>query len=470
MKLLMLFFVFIGLIVRNIHLSKVLFYDWDEGMYAQIAREVIKNKSLFTTFNGHLWLDKPPLSHALIAGSFLVFGQTEFWSRFIFIIVAMTLLILTFLVAQKIARSLKAKPFDSIIASLLAVLTLAGSPTFLERTTLLNTDTLVAVSWMGYFLCWDSYWGKLFFLILGVWSKSILGFYPLVIEILYWIFILKKRPQNIFRTTLLFVLPSLWYIAGILKYGQLFLYEHFTSQVFKRLTVPIELHFGGKYYYFQYLWEKLHIIILIILASYIYFAVTTLKERKKINWTLTLPLLAPLPFLLLLTFMKTKIYWYVIIFLPFLTLSLTYLYLTLNNKILCIGLVTIISVFFLINFLPETYFLKTNYQPPEKIALALCLAKQSPTTLGILVDEQERKNRNFLEAAHYDTTSSFYYGGSPSFVYYSQKKVHFYYDPSDFTLHYREYPLLVFTKQDATMNLSKFKVVCETEHWLAIVK
>jgi len=61
------FTIILGLIVRNYNLAKVLFYDWDEGMYAQIAKEIIKNKSLFTTFNGQVWLDKPPLVHGLIS-------------------------------------------------------------------------------------------------------------------------------------------------------------------------------------------------------------------------------------------------------------------------------------------------------------------------------------------------------------------------------------------------------------------
>ncbi len=483
MVLITFLFILAGLIVRNIHLAHVLFYDWDEGMYAQIAQEILKNKSLFTTFNGHIWLDKPPLSHALIAIIFSVFGRSEFWSRMIFVFFGFVLLILTYLLAKKIGSALfpKIKKLDLIVASIIPVATVAGSAIFLERSTILNTDVMVAVTWLGYFYFWDNFWLKLAFLTFGVFSKSVLGFYPLLIEIVYWL--LHRKKINMRRILLIIVIPSLWYIAGLIKYKWFFINEHFLSQVFKRLTVPIELHFGGKFYYFSYLWDKLGIISLIILIAYLLLIVNLVWQYfngrvsiKNRQWLLYLFLLSPLPFIFLLTIMKTKIYWYVIIFLPLISLSLSYLYLQIKNTFLRFSLLTIIALFFIINFLPQTYLLSSQYEIPENIKLALCLAKLPQKSMGLLVDQQERKNRNFLEAAHYDTTSSFYYGGSPSFVFYSQKHIDFYYDPVKFVREFTKNPLIVVSKSDLNadsrlqQSLKTWQTTCQTGSWASFSK
>jgi len=460
-------FIGIGLIIRNLGLSPILFYDWDEGMYAQIAREILKNKTLFTTFNGHVWLDKPPLVHSLIALVFSIFGQSEFWARMIMVITSLLLLVLVYLLSKKIVKS----------APLLPVLILAASPIFLERATMLNSDIFVAVAWLGYFLFWDNYWVKLFFLTLGVWSKSVLGFYPLLIDIFYlslkWLIFPKKRNldlKKILKGTFLILLPSLWYFAGIIKYGRFFIENHFLSQVLKRLYVPIELHFGNKFFYFEYLWNNLGIINLLFLAAYVLIAFNLIKSWRREGvegvQQSTLIFLSPLPFLALLTLMKTKITWYVIIFLPFLTLLLPYLC-SKVKAVFKIGITIIVVVYFLINFIPQTFLLKIQYELPPKLALAKCLSKIKGDKIAFLVDLEERKVRNFLEAAHYDTTSSFFYGGSPSFVYYVQKKVDYFYDPVAFSQQKNNYPLIVVSKNDWD---KKNVIICKSDNWLGLVK
>lgn len=464
-----------GLIIRNIHLSRVLFYDWDEGMYAQIAQEIINNKSLFTTFNGHIWLDKPPLIHSLISLVFLIIGNSEFWARMLMVVGSFSLLILTYLLAKKISKK-------NTIASLLPVAVLAASPIFLERATLLNSDIFIAISWLGYFLFWDKYWAKLFFLTLGVWSKSVLGFYPLIFELVDWSIKylvlrqqLKLNFKKIGQCFLFILIPSLWYIAGTIKFGWFFIENHFLSQVFKRLYVPIELHFGNKFFYFSYLWQNLGLINILFVLAYLLIVINFRRDFKKEKFSY-LVFLVPLPFLALLTLMKTKITWYVIIFLPFLALLTTYLYVKI--KPLAIRLVILIGIiiYFLVGFIPQTFFLKSNYFPPDKLKLAQCLSQAKGGTVGFLVDEEERKVKNFLEAAHYDTTSSFLYGGSPSFVYYVQKKIDYYYNIDDFIKNNGNYKIIALSKEDIEKNsrlqsvIAGQKTKCVYGQWVGIVK
>lgn len=496
MVLITFLFTLSGLIIRNFHLTSTLFYDWDEGMYAQIASEILKNKSLFTTFNGQIWLDKPPLVHFLIAFVFSIFGRSEFWARMLMVLASFILLTITYLLARKIglAFTKKTSHKEIVVASLLPILTLAASPIFLERTTTLNSDLFVAIGWIGYFLFIDSYWPKLFFLTLGVWSKSVLGFYPLLIDVLNWLakqFLSPSRSKSqtltinkVLKGLLFIIIPCLWYISGLIKFGSFFINNHFLSQVFKRLYVPIELHFGNKFFYLSYLYKNLtYINILFIIAYTMIFIdlLVTFKEKRfnilhSSKWPAYLILFFPLPFLLLLTIMRTKITWYVVIFLPFLTLLLPYLYLKIKSPILKLGFVIMVLVYFFQNFIPQTFLLKNSYSPPEKLSLAKCLSKIDVNKIGFLVDEQERKNRNFLEAAHYDTTSSFYYGGSPSFVFYAQKNIDYYYNIDDFIKNNHQYKVIVLSEDDFKKNINlslivrREKISCRTNNWLGIVK
>jgi 4-amino-4-deoxy-L-arabinose transferase-like glycosyltransferase len=486
-------FIFIGLTVRNLHLSSVPFYDWDEGMYAQIAKEIISNKSIFTTFNGQVWLDKPPLAHILVSGTFLLFGLSEFWARMSMVVLAFILLILTYLSAKKLfslISSSKAQPAEELMASLIPVLILASSPVFMDRSAILNSDTLIAIGWMGYLLYRNQYWLKLFFLTLGVWSKSVLGLYPLFIDAGITLFkkIILPKPQkqifNIRKKILFLLLPSLWYIAGLLKYGQGFIYNHFQSQVLKRISVPIELHIGNKFYYLVYLWEKMGLMNVLFVVGYILFLINVsiriFKEKKKFfdekNILIISLLCAPAPFFIFLTFMKTKIYWYVIMFFPFICLSTLYIFIFLKKKVYKMLFFTGVVVYFLFSFSSQTFFSKTLNDSTERIDLAKCIAKTPYDKVAFLVDDDERKIRNVLEAAHYDTTSSFFYGGSPSFVYYIQRKVDYFYFVEDFIQKYRQYPLLIISKKDIQNNLIlpslylNKKIICNNNNWLTIVQ
>lgn len=54
---------------------------WDEGIYAEIAREMLHGNASVPTWNFHPWFEKPPLLFWLTAALFRAFGVTEFWAR-----------------------------------------------------------------------------------------------------------------------------------------------------------------------------------------------------------------------------------------------------------------------------------------------------------------------------------------------------------------------------------------------------
>lgn len=481
-------FIFAGLIVRNVHLSSVLFSDWDEGMYAQIAEEILKNKSIFTTFNHQIWLDKPPLLHSLIAFSFSIFGRSEFYARMIAVVFAVALLVLLYFLSKKIMRQLFR--YDIPIAHLIPVLIVAGSPIYLERATMLNTDIIIAVSWLGFFLYQDKLIYKAIFLIIGVWSKSVLGFYPLIVEFVSRLFthflgfknkntVNKTSPDkfNVIKYLTVLTVASFWYILGILKYGKYFIDVHFADQVLKRVYTPIELHFGNKYYYFQYLIDQLGFVNLFFICGYLLILFDFFNRLRKkglgiVNstaWASFIVLFAPVPFLLFLSIGKTKIYWYVIIFFPLIALTLSYLYLRIQNSIIRSIFTILALLYFSVNFMNQTFLMKINYSVPDRIRLAQCLNKMPGDNVAFLVDDDERKIKNVLEAAHYQTQSSFYYGGSPSFVFYLNKKMDYFYNIEDFITKKSQYPLIAYSVKDQNKLMIKTKPVCQYGDWLGYI-
>jgi hypothetical protein len=92
-------------------------------------------------------------------------------------------------------------------------------------------------------------------------------------------------------------------------------------------------------------------------------------------------------------------------------------------------------------------------------------------TVAFLVDEQERKNMNVMKAANINISTSFDYGGTPRFIYYSKKNVKFFYDLETFEETADRYPLAVITAEDYlklktvdTFGSSRVKE-CEIDNW-----
>jgi hypothetical protein len=243
----------------------------------------------------------------------------------------------------------------------------------------------------------------------------------------------------------------------------------------KRVLVPIELHFGDKYYYLNVMWENFNYLVIPMVIGYLLLAHDMLRKlwKKKLaitesrDWYYYLVLSAALPFFVFLNIGKSKLYWYMTFLLPFFCLIFSYLYLKIPNRIIRVVLILVLIYPFITTFYNRTYAFKTTYVPTERLDAAACISKQQGNTVAVLVGEEERKIKNFLEAAQYQTNSSFLYGGSPSFVYYSNKKIQYYYDVDIFMKEYTKYPLYTMLPADYEAHKDVFidKEVCSNPGW-----
>ena len=55
--------------------------NWDEGIYAEISREMLSSNPLVPHWNYQPWFEKPPLMPWITAIFFRLFGINEFWAR-----------------------------------------------------------------------------------------------------------------------------------------------------------------------------------------------------------------------------------------------------------------------------------------------------------------------------------------------------------------------------------------------------
>lgn len=505
--LLLFLFIGIGLLIRSYALKDTYFVDWDEGIYATISQEMLQNKTFATTFRGETWINKPPVTHILLAGFFAVIPNNEFAGRFFMAIVAFIVAGFTWIVTKRTMNNLlgdrlhRLPQWERDIAYILPVLVMFSTPLFLERTTQLNTDVFLVMAWLGYFVWRDSYWARVFFVALGTMSKSLLGLYPLGFELL----MLRRKSftrKGVFRGIGLVVISLLWHIYNYIKFGEYFLTAHVYDQVVSRLVEPIELHFGGRLYYPELTVQNFSILLIVIIGGYMLVAHDILglsvKDEVKKLWKNALNvwnsqkrfdyliLVSALPFYILLLFVQSKVAWYLASAIPLMSIVISYVFIRISHKILRMGLLFVILGMFIYRFVPATFTFTSESNPSDLIKAAECLKKYDIKNLGQLVNHDERSRRNFLEAGHLYTATSFIYGGSPSLAYYLNRDYTVEYNFEDFASEYEKYDGFLISRHDLTVTdpsmtdeertefenelRNKYERVCNTYDWKGFIR
>jgi 4-amino-4-deoxy-L-arabinose transferase-like glycosyltransferase len=475
----------VALILRLQQQSIIPLYDWDESIYAQVAYEISQNDSLLLSYNGNPWLEKPPLYLGLLALIFEFAGRNEVLLRGINIGFAILLTVLLYFLNRKILATLYEKELKTVPALAqmlfysLPAFFLFASPAFTSRTVTVNVDLILATGWIGFFLFSGRWLLQVVFLLFGVLSKSLFGFYSLAI------YALIQLPKLSFRTfgylAGLAVIGMAWYLIMLAIYGSQFVQIHFVDHLFRRFSDPIELKFGGRLYYAIGLWNDYGPVLLAILASYGFLLVELLRDIKKHSrsfftssrWEAYCILFAPLLFLALLTMSKTKIIWYLIPLYPLLALAPAAALGSLlrYQKKAVAGVAAIMALGLSVLFYRNTILYTAFPDNTTRVQLAECMEQVPGDSVAFFVDEQERKNMVAMKSANINISTSFDYGGTPRFIYYSKKKVDFFYTFESFEQAADKYPLAVITAEDYL----KLKTVdqfgssrikeCEFDNW-----
>ena len=408
------------------------FYDWDESLYIQTGNEMIQNNYYyFPMWQGEPWLDKPPLVpllYASIARAFY-FIPPEISTRLFTLVISIFLLSFIYILYNKI--------FKDQVLSTLAIATTAFTPIFLQRAQVVNLDSFLLFGWLGYILFFDRKFLSLFFLFIAVFSKSLIGFYPVFAVAAYYIYIymLKKVSKKEFKKAFfkLFThsfLLTAWFAAMFISFGNKFWQQHIIESHFRRITSSIEFHFGQRTFYLDLVRDQygfLLIFAILGLASFIYWLWKNKFDASKIFYGLYL-----LPWFLFLNVTKTKIFWYFYPAIPqfgFFTAAAGLLLKKNKWLYLTFSILLVLSIGYKA-FVTDNFF-GTYYSKEEPHYILSLYAKSQCDELNVLLNEQSRKSFDELDKQGLLITTTKWWGSHPSIVYYFGKKVNFLYSENE---------------------------------------
>ncbi len=408
------------------------FYDWDESIYMEAGREMFTRQSFIPLWEGKAWLEKPPLVPLLYAGiAQIPFVKPEISTRIFTLILSVITLFFAYVWIYKLTKS-------DIISNSVVFLT-ALTPIFLQRAQIVNTDVFLFLGWLGYLLFYANFWLGLFFLVIGVGSKSILGLFPLLMISLYQFylfFFIKHKNKKQFLATLktaviqvLFL--SIWYLVMFLVFKGEFWKVHFSEHLFDRVTSSIESHFGTRTFYIELIGQQFPIIWILGIFGLIIFLYQYLY--KKFNSKKLFLGFFFAPWFIFLNLTKTKIVWYLYPALSQIAFFIAYpLTLLKRSKYLSVAVLIFFLLFMgYLNFYQSNFF-KAHYSTENQYYQTAVLAGSQCSNLYILVDSGTRNTNNVLTQMHLTISTTDWYGNHPQMAYYFGKYTLFYYNKVQF--------------------------------------
>ncbi len=422
MKKHLILFIFI-FVFTSLHFYKVIshvtpFFDWDEGIYAQVGREMISEKSyLVPLWQGKVWLDKPPLPPLVYGLAGLIPIAPEITMRMVSVVLSAIVLILFYVFAYRVSGSAVVAIVSTVITSFL--------PPFIQRTQVLNVDVFLLIGWFGYVLFYKKRVTGALFLLIGTLSKSLLGFFPAVMIIFYetYTYLTHSKKKDIYsfrydlQNIILHIGVSLiWFIWMFGEYRGEFIQYHFLDSHLKRVTASIEQHFGQRTFYIdiiveQFKWFLIPALISIGVIGYDFF----IKKNKATAYAVIF-----IPWFIFLNLTKTKIAWYIYPVLPQFALLTVYWVRYIKTDSLKIVFAGLILILFFKYNTPITAFLTTDYSKWEDYQRVAQDAKTvGCTSLDVLVDKTTRESYATLKSMDLVINTTTWWGNHPSIAYYA---------------------------------------------------
>lgn len=418
-------------VVLSLHLFKVIsdvrpFFDWDEGIYAQVGREMIREKSyLVPLWQGKAWLDKPPLPPLVYGLMTYIPLQPEVTMRIVSVLISGVALTLLYLFSFRVSAS--------VLVSLLTVLMTSYLGPFLQRTQVLNVDVFLLIGWLGYALFYRRLYLGVFFLLVGVLSKSLLGFFPVGMVLIYETYeylIHKKRKykdeynQFLQHTAIQVGASLLWFIWMYAQYKDEFIQYHIIDSHFKRVTASIEQHFGQRTFYIdiivtQFKWFLVPSVVSTGVLVYKFFV----KKRKDAFFALMF-----LPWFIFLNLTKTKIAWYIYPVLPQFAFLSVYLIRYIPRDWMKLIAVSGVLYFFFTTITPYDSYLTTRYSSwDEHIRISQDAHSVGCSDVSVLVSETSRTAYATLKSMDLVIHTTTWWGDHPAMAYYAAIPTQYYY-------------------------------------------
>lgn len=241
------------------HLGNHPYIDFNESIYAQVAKESFVNHHFFDlSYFGHPWFIKPPLAFWLMSISYAIGGINEWTGRLPSVLAALGMVIISLRWIYEIKKS-----YTAVILGLAGYFIMFP---FITTSYFINLDTIVgffvmlslyawwkAIASADKKLTWFVVWGVA--IGLGVMTESILGFFPIVPIVLFMFFgsdfkFLKNR-EFWYGVMAMAVVILPWHIYQSIKGGFPFWDNYLFIHVLNRYTGSLENEGSQFSYYFE---------------------------------------------------------------------------------------------------------------------------------------------------------------------------------------------------------------------------
>jgi 4-amino-4-deoxy-L-arabinose transferase-like glycosyltransferase len=229
--------------------------DWDEAIYAQVAKEMVQKGDWITLhWGGQPWFEKPPLLIWATAFLFSIFGVSEFWARAASALSGVGVIVLVYLLGKRLYRS--------AAIGFLAAIILLTVPHFVHLARFGTMDVMltmfVFLAIYGYLRAKENKprWWYLVWLAcaLAILTKSAAGIVApaavVIALVLDGEFFTAVRRRPFWGGILIAAtIVMSWHLVMYGMYGQAFTDVYFGRHVLERATTVMQHHIGGRPFY-----------------------------------------------------------------------------------------------------------------------------------------------------------------------------------------------------------------------------
>lgn len=298
-----------------IRLGSTTLIDWDEAIYAKVAKNIAQSGQWLTLHWKDMkdyWFEKPPLYMWLTALAFKVTGFNSFGARIVSSIFGLLGILATYKLGSKLYNKLTG------IASALILLSTAHYLYYARNGMLDVTATFFIV--LSIYFFYNRKW-LVTGLVIGfaVMTKGIIGFIPLPIVFIYLLLFDFKKFKEYFKPFAsiglgVLLIAGPWHIYSLLKYGNEFWDIYFIDHMLGRGLTGFG-HEKPVFWFIDVIKTSFRIWILPLIGA---LTILPFFDKKRTQYSLLI--ISTIFVLVFFSISKDKLQWYIMPIYPFLAI------------------------------------------------------------------------------------------------------------------------------------------------------
>ena len=310
-------------------------FNWDESIYAEVAREMIAMRDWNTLHLGtQFFFEKPPLYVWLTALAYKVFGVGEFAARFWSAVSGLGMVLFTYVLGSRMFNRWTGLT-GAVMLLGISNLRYSHGYNFVSLARVGQMDAaLAAVVTAAFLLAWLGLGGapdarpRAWIWVgvpvgLGMLIKNVVALLPLgalflSVSVHHGVAGLRKKELWL-GTGLAFAIALPWHLGQWLLHGQDFLDMYVGKHILGRSVTVLDTsyHYGSPLFFLDIIRKGFPIWAWLMLPAAVYALYRAIRRRDKASFLLLVWAVVPLA---VFSTAETKIGWYAVIFYPALVL------------------------------------------------------------------------------------------------------------------------------------------------------